>query len=474
MSLGSLSSLRQSSPSVFDKRLQNSLWKDSPNSSVPLYKEMKNKLKTLPQDIQELLRCVSLRAAEHTVPAYLVGGCVRDLLLGVQNLDLDIVVEGDGIAFAEALAQSLNAKLICHRRFGTATLYAGQRHKIDIATARKEVYPSPGHLPEVSSGVLKEDLFRRDFAVNAMAIDLTQECFGVLIDYFGGRDDLRAGVVRTLHDASFLDDSTRILRAIRFEQRYDFRIEPHTMKNLKEAVKLKMLNRMEPQRVRDELMLLLREQHAVKAVRRLGQLVGFDFLHPRLHVTARTFALMRAVRRQLDWFRKAHPQRRYLDTWLMNFMALIDGLDTVSTAALCKKLMLRRGEDMRIVSFKRIKKSSLESISRPDVKPSRIFVFFEPLSYEVILMLKAKHSNTFLQEYIRDFFDIYTDIRLHSSGHDLRSLGLSPGPVYKKIFTRVLHAKLNGKIKTHEEELALIRRLTQSLKREGVTPGLIG
>lgn len=179
---------------------------------------MKEYLRKLPKEIQDLISKAARVASGNNISAYLVGGFVRDLLLGVKNLDLDIVVEGDGIKFAQDFAHTLKAKLILHRRFGTATITLGYNLKIDIATARKETYPYPACLPVVTSGTIEDDLARRDFTINAMAISIMQKDFGRFIDLLYGKHDLYHKKIRVLHNLSFIDDPTRILRAIRFEK----------------------------------------------------------------------------------------------------------------------------------------------------------------------------------------------------------------------------------------------------------------
>ena len=201
---------------------------------------MKNYLNKLTPDLQDLVKVIRDISVLRSMPVYLVGGFVRDLILGVRNLDFDIVVEGDGIIFAEDLASRLKARLIRHKRFGTATVVPGHHIKIDIATARKEVYPKPAALPEVEFGTLKDDLKRRDFTINAMAISLSG---GGLVDFYNGKKDLLDRQIRVMHELSFVDDPTRVLRAVRFEKRYDFKIEAKTLGLLKKAVKATMLEK---------------------------------------------------------------------------------------------------------------------------------------------------------------------------------------------------------------------------------------
>ncbi len=422
---------------------------------------MKDHLKRLPKKILELINLVQETASLEKKNVYLVGGFVRDLLLGVPNLDLDIVVEGDGISFSEKLASRLKAGLIRHRRFGTATVILAPQLKMDIASARRESYPHPAHLPQVHPGSLKQDLFRRDFTINAMALSLRQESFARLVDFFHGQEDLKHKKIRILHDASFLDDPTRILRAIRFEQRYGFRIEPRTLEFLKQAVRLNMLEKVQPHRLRDDLILVLKEEHPLKEIRRLESLVGFKFISPGIRVEKKTYALLGSIEKQIRWFEKLHLQRRTLDRWLLYFLGLTDSLLSGEVKRICHRFAFRRGEAKRIYGCKEIKPQQLKPLQEKKVKASRIFALLEPLSYEVILFLKAKHKNIFLQKHIEEFFRVYNHIRIHTTGDDLRQRGVRPGPAYQEILARLLKARLNGLVNTKEEELKLVQRFIQ-------------
>lgn len=421
---------------------------------------MKGYLKKLPDEVGDMLFLIGDIASINDMRAYLVGGCVRDLLLGVKNLDLDIVIEGNGIKFSEELARAFNTRLIRHKRFGTATVeLLSHRLKIDIATARKEFYPEPAHLPVVENGSLKDDLKRRDFTINAMAVNINREGFGKLLDLFGGAQDLTNRKIRVLHDLSFIDDPTRILRGVRFEQRYNFRFEPKTLKLLKEAVRLRMLQRVEPQRIRDDLVLFLKEKEPLKEILRLKELVGFGFISPGLSVSDKILRLIKFAEEQINWFKKSYPERRMLDTWVIYFMALTDSLNPLAARKVCQKFAFRRGEGKRILGYKKTGRKFISNLKRIKNKPPDIFYLLEPLSYEVILLLKAKYKDRDTQKTLEDFLEIYNGMKIYSSGHDLRRLGLSPGPYYQKIFTRVLNAKLSGAVKTKEEELELIKKI---------------
>jgi tRNA nucleotidyltransferase (CCA-adding enzyme) len=420
---------------------------------------MKNYLNNLPKKLKTLVYLARYISKKNNIPAYLVGGFVRDLILGAKNLDLDVVLEGDGVKFAEEFSAKLNARVIRHKRFGTATVYLKPHLKIDIASARKEFYMQPGSLPEVSRGTLQDDLFRRDFTINAMAISINGKDFGRFIDFFDGISDLKHKKIRILHNLSFIDDPTRMFRGIRFEQRYGFRIDANTLKALKEAVNLKILERIHPKRLSNELVLILKEKHPVKYLRRIQQLLGFDFITPRLSVTRKTYDLLSSIESEIKWFNKAYPKRRPLDTWLIYFMGLIDSLDIDDAKSTCQRFFFRKGEEKRILDYKKISDRVICRLIGKRIMPSKIFRRLEPLSYEVILLIKAKCKNPNTKKHIENFFEIYNGMRTFISGQDLHGLGVIPGPYYQKIFAKVLNAKLNGKIKTRQEELALIKKL---------------
>ncbi|MFC1966600.1 CCA tRNA nucleotidyltransferase, partial [Chloroflexota bacterium] len=225
--------------------------------------------KQLPVELVKFMHAAGQVAASQEQGLYLVGGVVRDLLLGRTNLDLDMVVGGNAIELAQRLAGTTRGKLITHPRFNTAKL-RWDTWSVDFATARSETYEKPGALPKVKPGSLASDLFRRDFTINAMAIELSHGRYGQLIDRHGGMDDLKHKLIRILHERSFIDDATRIWRGLRYEQRLDFQLEANTLKLLKRD--LPMLDTISGDRIRHELELVLREEFPEKALRRATEL----------------------------------------------------------------------------------------------------------------------------------------------------------------------------------------------------------
>lgn len=307
-----------------------------------------------PAELMRLVKLVAETAQQNSCEIFLVGGIVRDILLGVRNLDLDFVVEGDTSRLAGALVKKIGGEFIVHKKFGTATAIVPWRVrskdarlegvKIDFATARKEAYEKPAALPTVEFSDVKEDLRRRDFTINAMALAVTNEDFGRLIDLFNGQKDLLDKKVRVLHDASFMDDPTRILRAVRFEQRFGFRIEPHTRRLIKEAVEKKMLDSVSRQRIRNEIVLILKEKSPFKTLKRINDLCGLEFIHPRLRLSKKTEP-------SLDGAAKRRGPAA--DAWLERFVSLTDGLSFEEFKGLCHRFEFKREEKQRLLSLKK-------------------------------------------------------------------------------------------------------------------------
>ena len=378
--------------------------------------------------------------------------------MGIPNFDVDIVVEGDGLNFASKFAKKINAILITHPRFQTATLITPNEIKIDIATARSEVYPHPASLPVVQSGTIIQDLARRDFTVNALAINLLPENFGHLVDFYSGKKDIARKVIRILHDLSFIDDPTRIIRAVRFEQRLNFRIQSHTLKLIKQAKKLGMLNKVSPHRLRDEIILMLKEPIALKCIQRLNKLVGFNFIHPEIRINKTRLAFLNAINKQVHWFNNEFSDGRALDVWLMYFTGILSNFKKSKVNKICRILGLRKDEERRIITFKDLPEAKISKLSRKDILPNQIYQILAPLSFEVILLLRAQYNNKLLHRHIEDFFKYYNSIKPYLSGEDLKQAGLNPSPYYKKVFRQLLDLQLNGKIKSKQEAVSWVKK----------------
>jgi tRNA nucleotidyltransferase (CCA-adding enzyme) len=378
------------------------------------------------------------------------------------TFDIDIVIEGDGIRCAEAFAVKLGASISRHHRFGTASVTLTDGRKLDFATARKERYPQPAHLPVVQPGTLQDDLLRRDFTINTMAIRLESGGLGPIIDHRGGRQDLLRKKIRVLHDASFIDDPTRILRAIRFEQRFGFRIESHTLRLLKDALRDGWLSRVHAHRLRNELILLLKEKTPLRVIKRMRKLTGFGFIAPALTVNSQTFSLFRSVDRQCRWYKKNMPTAGKLSAWLVYSMALMEALGTRQVRSLCKKFAFSKVDEQRIIEYMREGRRLALALKKKGLAPSQLYALLAPLSIEAIIMLKAHYPAPVIQRHIADYVGIHIGTRITVTGQDLQRLGLAPGPRYQKILRAVLRARLDGKVHSRKEELAYIKQIARS------------
>jgi len=249
-----------------------------------------------------LLRSAGKLADRKGWKVYLVGGSVRDLLLGLDNFDLDLLVEEHGLQFARRWAKEERGFFKTHRRFATAMVIMPGGLKVDITTTRSESYRRPGALPEILPGSLEEDLGRRDFTINALACSLNRGSFGRLIDNCGGKEDLARRIIRVLHPRSFRDDPTRIFRAVRFQQRLGFTIEPETEEWIRNAVDLRMFERVSPERLRRELELILKEPRPVAAIEAMARYDQLRFIHPRLTFPPELREVLARLERDLAWF----------------------------------------------------------------------------------------------------------------------------------------------------------------------------
>ncbi len=424
--------------------------------------------KTFPAKMAELLRFAGRLAEETGFTAFAVGGFVRDLLLGVVNFDVDIVIEGNAIEYAKRLSKELCGVYVYHKRFGTATVFcpcpagiapsrsSGGKFRIDIAMTRTEIYEKPAALPTVKFGPIENDLYRRDFTINAMAFRLSRHHFGELLDPFNGRADLKDGTIRALHDLSFVDDPTRIFRAVRFEQRFDFKIEPRTENLIKKAVGLKMVDRTQKQRIREELIAILSEEKPLKAVRRLSELNELRFIDPDLTLKSKNIELFSAAEEALAWYDNTHTGNRHaLERWLVYLAVLLDELDPAQVKKICGDFVFRKADAAKIISYKKNADRVLAAISKKEkLRASEVYGHLEGLSHEVMVALMAKTPSQAARRRIMSYMTKYAHVKLDLRGDDLKKAGIEPGPHFKELIKKTLHAKLDGKIKTKDGELA--------------------
>ena len=412
--------------------------------------------------IEQILSQLGQVGQEFGVDVFAVGGFVRDLLLNKQNLDVDIVVEGDGIAFAAEYARRFECRIRAHRKFGTAVLIFPDQFKIDVASARTEYYLEPGALPTVEHAPIKLDLYRRDFTINTLAIALNDNHFGELYDFFGAQRDLQEKAIRVLHNLSFVEDPTRVFRAIRFEQRLGFRIGVHTEQLLRSAVRMGFLDKIGGQRVLNELVLILKEANPLPAVLRMADLDLLTYLHPDLQLENRVKKLFASARQAIDWYRLLFTGETCRH-WLVYFLCLIADLDRTAVAGLCQRLSVtpRLQEiftDEREAVHRATNLIFWRRMHASPPRSSEVFSWFQSLSTEVLLYAMARSNNEQVQRCISNYFTQLRSVQIHLNGNDIKELGIPPGPVYKEILQRLLYARLDGELVNREDELNYVRR----------------
>jgi len=414
----------------------------------------------------ETLQSIGRVADDLAFQAYVVGGFVRDLFLYRSNEDIDIVIEGDGITFARAYARQYNARIHSHKAFGTAVIIFEDGFKIDVATARLEYYRSPAALPDVEMSSIKLDLFRRDFTINTLAIQLDSDRFGNLIDFFSAQKDIKDKAVRVLHNLSFVEDPTRVFRAIRFEQRFGFTIGKLTASLIENAVRMDFFKRLSGRRVFSEIRLILEEENPTAAIMRMHDFDLLKVIHTSIIVDQGLIDLMNAVKSAVTWHDLLFVEEPYL-RWAVYFMALIHGCDLETSMEICAKMELAP-RYRKILGTERIQaQACLKNLEHQlPKKASALYRKLHVFRTELVLYMMASTRNRTVKKAISRYYNQLKDIQPSIGGHDLLSIGLKPGPVFRQILEAVLDAKLNGEVETHQEEMAFVQRLIQNKGRK--------
>ncbi|MGD9851627.1 MAG: CBS domain-containing protein [Nitrospirales bacterium] len=425
-------------------------------------------LKTrLPDPLLSLLKTIETLADQLNVSAFLVGGFVRDLVMNIPNFDLDLVIEGDGIQFGKALAKALSAEWTIHERFGTVSIQVPkalelpQMHHLDIATARTEYYEYPTALPTVERSSIKKDLYRRDFTINALAIRVNRTP-GELLDYFGGRRDIKDKVVRVLHSLSFVEDPTRVFRAIRFEQRFGFRISKETEQFIQQAQTMELFQRLSGSRLGNELIHMLEEPSPAKGIRRLEAFRLLPFIHPKLQVKPAIQNMFEAVEQMLTWFTVEHPDMP-IKRWIVYGLAWFESLEQTELTKTWKRLGFPQGQINTAGEFLNAQSSLIRTLNRKHLAPSEAYALLTDWPQELLVFLMAKTrlkpSTHVAMERVRSFLTTWQHLSIALTGHDLESMGLPKGPAYRRILDKVFNAKLDGMVSTEEDEYRLTKTL---------------
>ncbi|MCX7839408.1 MAG: CBS domain-containing protein [Anaerolineae bacterium] len=430
--------------------------------------------KWLPPELLALLRDASHIARDLGYRLYIVGGFVRDLLLNQPTLDLDLVVEGDAVKLAQALQQKYGGRVHAHARFGTAkwilkeTKDEGRKTKeiplapqlvpitahlasLDFSTARTEFYAHPSALPEVETSSIKQDLHRRDFTINTLAICLDPERYGQLLDPFGGEGDLQRGIIRVLHNLSFIEDPTRILRAARFEQRFGFKIEPRTAQLISDA--LGMFARVSGERIRHEFNLIFRENEPEKAFARAHALGALTAIYPALDFT--------------DWHARKFAQAR--ETYarpseLMYLGLLAYRLTLAQIKEFSERLRLPNADIETLAQLVALREQAESQLATEEMSPSAIYRSLEGYSDAALDIFAIATDDERVRARVTLFRTELRYVTPEMTGNDLKRMGLRPGPVYRDILARLRAARLDGEITTREEEEALVRQMINEMR----------
>jgi len=426
------------------------------NSLKDLSKRIK---KVLPSRIYKLLISISRIADKEGYRLYVAGGFIRDLILNYKNLDIDLVVEEHAIEFAKILKKKLKCTLVIHKRFGTAILIMKNGFRIDLATARTEFYEYPAALPTVQFSNISNDLSRRDFTINAMAMGLNKDSFAKLIDFYGGQKDINEKKIRVLHNLSFVEDPTRIFRAVKFEQRYNFKIDSQTEHLIKTAVDMDMFLRIAGERIRDELIAILSEKNPQKGIIRMQQLHELRFIHPRLKLMSKDMKALRRVSECIDWHKNVYQEP--LKNWLVYFIYLLDKLTKNEINKVTTRLVISNS-DKKIIRWYNLNSIKIENNIKKIKKStyaSCVYKMLHGSSTEALLVLMAKTDSQAVKCGIKKYITSYCEIKLKISGNDIKKMGLNPSPDYGKIMNKLLYIKMDKGLKTKKQELDELTKL---------------
>lgn len=400
--------------------------------------------KQLPAKLVNFMRLAGKMAHDKGQSLYLVGGVVRDLLLAKLTFDLDLVVEGDAINLAHQLARISHGKVVTHPHFNTAKL-RWNKLSVDIATARSETYVKPGALPRVKPSTIENDLSRRDFTINAMAVHLSPGHYGELLDLHGGITDLNNRFIRILHEKSFMDDATRIWRGLRYEQRLNFQLETSTLKLLKRDIS--MLDTISGDRIRHELELVLREESPQKALHRAEELNVLQRIHPSLKGNG--------------WLKEVFEQAQrlfspHLSPVGLYFTLLVYHLTSEQVGELISYLKLPRllSQTLRdTISLK----NKLQPLADPELNPSGVYQLLHSYSSHAIMANYLAIDSPIARQNTRLFFSKLRYVKPALTGTDLKKMGIAQGPQIKEILHRLHEARLDGKVSSKREEEEIVR-----------------
>ncbi|WP_243363322.1 CBS domain-containing protein [Fundidesulfovibrio terrae] len=417
----------------------------------------------LPARLHQLLKKAGALAQSMGYEAYVVGGFVRDLLLGRANFDLDLVVEGDGILFAGALARELGGRVKAHSKFKTAVVILADGTRVDVATARLEYYEYPAALPTVELSSIKMDLYRRDFTINALAVHLTPGQFGKLVDFFGAQRDLKERAIRVLHSLSFVEDPTRILRAIRFEQRFNFKIVAQTERLIRNAITNQFVHKLSGSRVFHEMRHILEDDNPLSCIRRMDEFGLLAAIHPLLALDTRKDEVLAESERVVNWYRLLYTEPRP-EIWRIYFLGLCAGMEDDQVVSVAQRMGFSAHHQEAFLHLRHCIRNTAQTIFEWEYRKglySELYFLLRDLPLEGVLYLMARHPKETVQRSISLYLTTLRTQQIDIRGEDLKALGIPPGPRYGDILRTITAALLDGKATCRAEQLALAKRLSE-------------
>ncbi|EGJ51334.1 CBS domain-containing protein [Desulfocurvibacter africanus] len=415
----------------------------------------------LPEDILGILTLAGKLADEDGFEVFAVGGFVRDILLRQPNFDIDLVAEGDGIAFAYKLAGVLGGRVKAHHKFKTAVIILPNGQRIDVATARLEYYEYPAALPVVELSSIKMDLYRRDFTINALAVHLNPGRFGLLEDFFGAQRDIKDKIIRVLHSLSFVEDPTRILRAIRFEQRFEFRIGGQTERLIRNAVQMTFFQKLSGTRIFHELRLIFDERNALRCLRRMDSFALLTHIHPNLTLDDKLIKYLEELESVRNWYRLLYEEPA-AQSWIVYLLGLCGHLPPEELVQIAGNLGFTERQRHDFLALRERTGQALGKLinwSQSGEPLSGLYFILHELPVEGVLLLMAKSTRDQVKKAISVYLTRLRHIKLEIGGADLRIIGLEPGPAYGRILREVLAARIDGKAECRGDQLALAESL---------------
>ena len=402
----------------------------------------------------ERLLALGRLASDRGVSCLLVGGAVRDLLLGRNVKDVDFVVEGDAVELAEAWAAEQGGRIRAHRAFGTAVWIRPDGTHWDFATARAEYYEAPAALPTVAHAALYQDLYRRDFTINTLAMAISPDRFGEILDMFGGVRDLKAGRIRVMHGLSFVEDPTRAFRAVRFAVRLGFTLLPETERLIASAHRQGVFRHLSPKRVLAEVEQILSGPNAVEGLKAMEAHKLLQVFWPRFRLTPRGLDALYRVQKAVDFYETQFPDAP-LDRPCVYFMALLERVPTQDTASFLERYPFSRKTGELLGRYRSTTWHALRELGvERGAVASGAYRVLAGQPIEWVLFVLAKADGAAGQARVRDFLVRDRFVRLEISGQDLTLAGMPPSPAVAAALSATRAAKVDGLVKGKTEELA--------------------